>query len=79
MNIQLEAKIQEKRAQNAELERPLCTERASEKGSKSAEPEPAKGREKCRTSARPHTDTNTKTENGADRVMHFLTPFLCTF
>ena len=46
-NIQLEANKYEKSTINAELARPLCTERASEKGSKSAEPGPAKGREKC--------------------------------
>ena len=50
-NIQLEANKYEKRAINAELVRPLCTERSSEKGSKSAESGPAKGRKKCRTRA----------------------------
>ena len=50
-NIQLEANKYGKSAINAELARPLCTERASEKGSKSAEQGPAKGREKCRTRA----------------------------
>lgn len=50
-NIQLEANKYEKSAINAELVRPFYTERASAKNSKSAEPGPAKGREKCRTRA----------------------------
>lgn len=79
-NIQLEANKYEKSAINAELARPLCTERASEKGSKSAEPRPAKGREKCRTKAPDLLQHRYKKhKNGADRVMHFLRPFLCTF
>ena len=79
-NIQLGANKHEKSAINAELARPLCAKRASEKGSKSAEPGLAKGREKCRTRASvPQQHRYKNIKKGAGRVMHFLRPFLCTF
>ena len=56
------SKNTKKNAQNAELVRPLYTKGASGKSVKSAEPGLAKVREKCRASARPHSDTNPKTQ-----------------
>lgn len=77
MNIQVEANEYKECPTNAESVHQLCTERASEKGSNSVVPRLAKGREKYRTKA-PYSQQY-RYKNGADRVMHFGKPFLCTF